>query len=233
MPVSWERPVVGAVLVLSLVTLGLQAFELRPRLWPAGSGLALTGETVLGPLAAPRPVPVIRPPDVSSVAGQPVSVLRVFPGSAAARAGVVEGDRVRGITTPSGRITLENGLPGDAAEVLRVWRAAQELSRAVTVTLDIEGGDNVAHSVVIGQPPIWATNEVDPDDPDAPRSNADTVWFRQHLAPLAQATAFLIGATVLVVLGVSGTTAAFVTLALIATAAANAGPLLGSHTAVP
>ncbi len=45
--------------------------------------------------------------------------------------------------------------------------------------------------------------------------------------------AFLIGATVLVVLGVSGTTAAFVTLALIATAAANAGPLLGSHNAVP
>ncbi len=231
MRVSWERPVVGAVLVLSVITLGLQAFALRPRLWPAGSGLALTGDTVLGPLAAPRPVPVIRPPDVSSVAGQAVTVERVFPYSPAARAGVVEGDRVLGIVTPYRRIGLDNGVPGDPADALRVWRAVQAVTLADTVQLDVVGADNVARSVGMGQPPIWATD--DRDDPDAPRSNVGAVWFRQHLGPLAQMSAFLAGATVLMLLGASGTTAALMTLALIATAAANAGPLLGSHTAVP
>jgi hypothetical protein len=83
----------------------------------------------------------------------------------------------------------------------------------------------------MGQPPIWATADL--DDPDAPRRNVAAVWFRQHLGPLAQMSAFLAGATVLMLLGISGTTAALMTLALIATAAANAGPLLGSHTAVP
>jgi hypothetical protein len=231
MPASWERLLVGAVLVLSLITLGLQAFELRPRLWPAGPGLALTGDTVFGPLAAPRPVPVIRPPDVASVAGQPVTVVRVFPPSPASRAGIVEGDRVVGITTPSGRIALENGVPADAAEVLRLWRAAQDLSLAVVVQLDIANAGNAARTATMGIPPIWATDDL--EDSDEPRSNVDVVWLRQHLGPLAQTTAFLIGATVLVVLGVSGTTANFVTLALMATAGANAGPLLGSHHAVP
>ena len=34
-----ERLVIGAVLAVSLVTLGLQAIVLRPRLWPAGGGI--------------------------------------------------------------------------------------------------------------------------------------------------------------------------------------------------
>ena len=33
MRLTFERAVVGAMLVLSLITLGLQAFVLRPRLW--------------------------------------------------------------------------------------------------------------------------------------------------------------------------------------------------------
>ena len=40
-------------------------------------------------------------------------------------------------------------------------------------------------------------------------------------------TAFLAGAAVLMLLGAHGTTATLMTLALIATAAANGGPLLG------
>jgi S1-C subfamily serine protease len=92
-----ERVVVGAMLVLSLITLGLQAFVLRPRLWPAGPGVALSGDTVFARVAAQRPVAVIRPPDVSAVTGAPITVVGVFPGSPADRQGIREGDRAIGM----------------------------------------------------------------------------------------------------------------------------------------
>ncbi len=214
-----ERLVIAAVLTVSLITLFLQAFVLRPRLWPAGAGLALSGETVFGTLAAPRPVAVIRPPDVEAALGDGfVSVVRVWPGGTADRAGLRAGDRVASIGSNAGRIDVAARFPGDAADVLRLWRESQ------TITPD-DSLQIVATRVLtdpIEQLAIW---EID----NAPWS----AWLREHLGPLSQMAAFLIGATVLVVLGVSGTTAAFVTLALIATAAANAGPLLGSHNAVP
>ncbi len=214
-----ERLVIAAVLTVSLITLFLQAFVLRPRLWPAGAGLALSGETVFGALAAPRPVAVIRPPDVEAALGDGfVSVVRVWPGGTADRAGLRAGDRVASIGSNAGRIDVAARFPGDAADVLRLWRETQQITPDDSLQI-------VATRVLtdpIEQPAIW---EID----NAPWS----AWLRQHLGSLSQMAAFLIGATVLVVLGVSGTTAAFVTLALIATAAANAGPLLGSHNAVP
>lgn len=222
MRVSSERLLISAVLALSLITLGLQAIVLRPRLWPAGAGLALTGDTVLGTLAAPRPVAVIRPPEASGVAGQAVTVLRVFPGSPAGRAGLVEGDRALGITTPHSRIGFDGGLPGDAADVLRVWRAVQSLPSGEALQLDVAGEDGVARTVMIERPAVWAAD-----------NHVWGPWMRLHLGPLAQMTAFLGGAIVLLLLGAHGSTAALMTLALIATAAANSGPLLGSHQVVP
>ena len=91
MRVSSERLIVGAVLALSAATLVVQAGVLRPHLWPAGAGLAVSGETVMGTLAEPRPVAVIRPPDVRAAAGRPVIVTRVWPGGAAERAGDIIG----------------------------------------------------------------------------------------------------------------------------------------------
>ena len=226
-----ERVVVGTMLALSLVTLGLQAFVLRPRLWPAGPGLALSGDIVFATLAAPRPVAVIRPPDVSSVAGQPVHVVRVFPDATADRGGAAVGDRVHRVITSGGTVSIENGLPNDAGEVLRVWRDMQHLYGITALQLEVAGGDGAVRTVIFGQPPIWATGDL--DDPVEPGPADDGVWLRQHLGPLAQMGAFLAGATVLMLLGTHGTTAAMMTLALIATAAANSGPLLGSHNAVP
>ena len=73
MRLSTERALIGAVMVVSLITLGLQAFVLRPHLWPAGAGLALSGDTTFARWAAPSPIVVIRPPDVRDrVAGKPV-----------------------------------------------------------------------------------------------------------------------------------------------------------------
>ena len=111
MRLNAERTVVLGAMAISLVVLGLQALVLRPHLWPAGAGLAVSGDTVMGVLAAPRPVSVIRPPDLADAAGQSVTVLRVQPGGPADQAGIHVGDTIR-------------TLPTDAEGVLRIWRDA-------------------------------------------------------------------------------------------------------------
>jgi hypothetical protein len=229
MRLTTERVIVGTSLALALITLGLQSFVLRPRLWPAGPGVALSGDTVFARVAAPRPTTVIRPPDVGGGAMDPVTVVRVFPGGEADRKGIRAGDagfRMHlgdlaffprpGLTVESAEIDLAVGR--GVEDALRVWRRAY----ASTGSLDVRGPDGAVIGVDLDHPPIWAAI-------DAPWG----AWLRQHLGVLSQMTAFLAGAAVLVILGAHGTTAALMTLALIATAAANSGPLLGSHHAVP
>ncbi|MGH9221722.1 MAG: protein kinase domain-containing protein, partial [Vicinamibacterales bacterium] len=225
-----ERVAVGAMLVLSLITLGLQAFVLRPRLWPAGAGVALSGDIVFARLAAPRPVAVIRPPDVSALPDGPLTVLQVFPGSPADGDGIRAGDRATLVNLgglPFGRDdgtkyeTIEINLgqlarrPGEA---LHAWQLLQHLAGS----LSVRGPDGTIRPTALDTPPIWAAE-----------NRPWSAWLRLHLGPLAQMAAFLAGAAVLMLLGAHGTTAALMTLALIATAAANSGPLLGSHRAVP
>ena len=94
MRVSSERLMVGAALSLSAAALVVQAAVLRPHLWPAGAGLAVSGANVMGMLSEPRPVAVIRPPDVRTAAGQPVTITHIWPGGAADRAGLRVGDIV-------------------------------------------------------------------------------------------------------------------------------------------
>jgi hypothetical protein len=209
MRLSTERAVLGAIMAVSIVTLGLQAFVLRPHLWPAGAGLALSGETVMGALAAPRPFAVIRPPDVRDILGKEVSVIQVVPGSAAERAGVREGD----VIAP---------LPTSAAFVLRIWRDQQRVAPGEPATLLFDSATRSPRTVTIERPAIWAID-------DAPWG----AWFRQHLGPLSQMTAFIGGALVLLLLGARGTTATLMTLALLATATANSGPLLGAERVLP
>jgi hypothetical protein len=228
MRLTSERLIVGAMLALSLITLGLQALVLRPRLWPAGPGIALSGDTVFGRVAEPRPTAVIRPPDISSVAGAPVTVVGVFPGGAADRAGIREGDRALRMNVgylaffpePYHLETIELDLAGgvSAANTLNYWRLAYHLSGGLYVS----AADGAVRIVALDQPPIWSAE-------NAPSG----AWLRRHLGPLAQMTAFLAGAAVLMLLGAHGTTATLMTLALISTAAANSGPLLGAHHAVP
>ncbi|MDO8679942.1 MAG: protein kinase [Acidobacteriota bacterium] len=234
MRMTSERFVVGAVLAMSLVTLVLQAVVLRPHLWPAGAGLALTGDTVMGTLAAPRPVAVIRPPDVSRIEGADVTVARVWPGGRAERAGLQAGMRVGAIVNSSGEtLSLADGLPADSAGVLRVWREMHRLRPGSAITIEVTGGDKPAggdkplglsetRTIILEQPAIWSTG-----------GNTLGPWLRLHLGPLSQVTAFLAGAATLLFLGASGTTAALMTLALIFTAVANGGPLLGAEMTIP
>lgn len=224
MRVSSERLLVGAVLAVSVVTLALQAVVLRPYLWPAGAGLVVSGEAVMGVLAAPRPAAVIRPPDVTGVAGAPVTISQVWPGGAADRAGLREGMHVRSIVGGRGdRLNVEQGLPAAAPDVLRVWRSIHRLMASGAITIEVtDRGSGDTRTVQIEQTGIWT-------------ADATTLgpWLRQHLGPLAQITAFLGGAATLLVLGAHGTTATLMTLALIATAVANGGPLLGAEAALP
>jgi GAF domain-containing protein/predicted Ser/Thr protein kinase len=209
MRVSTERLIVGVVLALSAATLVVQAVVLRPHLWPAGAGLAVSGDTVMGMLAEPRPVAVIRPPDVRAAAGQPVTVTRVWPGGAADRAGLRVGDQIR-------------VLPPEPSQGLLAWRDAQQLRPGAPLSLTVTSGTGATRDVVVEQPAIWSMDAA-----------TWATWLRLHLGPLAQMTAFLAGAAVLLALGAHGTTAALMTLALIVTAAANGGPLLGSAQSLP
>jgi hypothetical protein len=213
-----ERVVVGAMLALSLITLGLQAFVLRPRLWPAGPGIALSGDTVFAALAAPRPIAVIRPPDVSDFGDWPVTVVRVWPGGSADLVGVREGAGVLGIHAPP---PLRGVLSSDPAQLLLAWRDVQRARLDQPVSLELIDAAGVTRLVTIERPSVWAID------------GAFGGWLRLHLGPLAQMATFLAGAAVLLLLGAHGTTATLATLALIATAVANSGPLLGSHQAVP
>lgn len=167
---STERLIVGAFMAFSLVTLGLQAFVLRPHLYPAGAGLALAGDPEIGALASPQAVAVIRPPRLKDSA--------------------------------------------DPERALRMWRDLQRIPPSAPITLS--DGRTVA------RPAIW---EMDNPPWDA--------WLRQHAGALAQTTVFLCGALALVILRAHGTTATLMTLAMIVTASANGGPLLGSETVVP
>ena len=209
MRVSSERLIVGAALALSAATLVVQAAMLRPHLWPAGAGLAVSGETVMATLAEPRPVAVIRPPDVRGTAGQPITVTRIWPGGAADRAGIRTGDIVR-------------LLPPAPADVLRTWREVQQLRPGAPLALSITGADGATREAVLEQAAIWSMDGA-----------TWSAWLRLHLGPLTQVAAFLAGAAVLLALGARGSTAMLMTLALIVTAAANAGPLLGSAQGVP
>jgi GAF domain-containing protein/tRNA A-37 threonylcarbamoyl transferase component Bud32 len=226
MRLSTERAVVGAIMAISLVTLALQAVVLRPRLWPAGAGVALPGD-VFTRLAPPSPISVIRPPDLAAAAVDHVKVARVFPASPAAAAGVREGDIVEAISLSSpafGRSAaadltpIDLTRPRDAAQALREWRRLHYGSGSMA----IRRSDGGLASVPIDRPAIWSMA-------DPPWG----AWFRQHLGPLSQIAAFLTGAAVLLALGARGTTATLMTLALIFTAVANSGPLLGAHTVVP
>jgi hypothetical protein len=194
--------VIGIALALSLLIFAVHLVILRPRLWPAGAGVTLSGDTVFTMASEPRTIARIRPPDLSGVVGAPIAITRVAPDSDAARQGVVP--------------ATIGVFPADAASVLDMWAAMYAWRERLP--LPAPGGQQV----MLPLRPVW---ELD--------AATRAAWVRQHLGAVMQMGAFLGGALVLTLLGIRGRTATLVTLALVATAVANAGPMFGAEYAVP
>lgn len=57
---------VRVALVLAVIVFVMQAAVVRPRLWPAGAGLVISGDTVLASLGEARIFAALRPPDLRS-----------------------------------------------------------------------------------------------------------------------------------------------------------------------
>jgi hypothetical protein len=201
-----SRLMLAAVLGLSLLVFAVHLLTLRPRMWPAGFGVTLSGDTVTAIAAEPRAVARIRPPDVSAVTGTPLTITRVAANSEAERRGLIAG-------------LTAGEFPRDPAAVLDLWAANYRWRDDLEITVP---GHVQPATIPLALRPVW-------------QLDADTraAWSRQHLGPLLQMGAFLAGAFILVALGVRGATATLVTLALVATAVANGGPMLGAEYAVP
>lgn len=212
---------VRVALFLAVIVFVMQAAVVRPRLWPAGAGLVISGDTVLASLGEARIFAALRPPDVRSASGQPATIARVWPGGPADRAGVRPGMIVTAIRGPAGQvIDLADGIPSGSDEILRLWRESWSLGPSGRVSLDLVDAG--------GRPATVDLDRLRVGDREAATRWA---WTRQHAGRLVELGAFLLGAAALVVLGVSGKTATLTTLALIVPPLADSGPLLGAEAA--
>jgi predicted Ser/Thr protein kinase len=196
---------VSVVLAFSLLVFALHVLRVRPYLWPAGAGVTISGDTIFAAMAEPRAAPRIRPPHLSATDLAKITVTRVAPAGAAAQAGVTEGMAVAS--------------PGSIEDAMLAWRDRYRMGPSAQVALTHEASGRV---FAWTPQPVWQLPSPAPGD-----------WLRVHLGAILQMAAFLAGAGILVALGVHGTTAMMVTLALIFTAIANAGPLLGSELQSP
>jgi eukaryotic-like serine/threonine-protein kinase len=217
--------VIGVCLAaaLSVITLGLHAWLVRPLLWPAGIGLTVSGDVVAGGLAAPDRLRIARPPSLGAV-GTDLVVSGVSPDGPADLAGLAPGDVVHRIGDVRGRVlALDAGLPAGPVDVLRVWRHGYWLDRTGPLTLTISpAAGGPAGEVTLTPERAWALS-----------GDARAEWLALHAGPLAQMTAFTLGALVLILLGTEGTTARLMTLALLATAIGNGGSLAGTEAVLP
>ena len=124
---------VRVALVLAVIVFVMQAAVVRPRLWPAGAGLVISGDTVLASLGEARIFAALRPPDVRSAGGRPATIARVWPGGPADRAGVRPGMIVTGVMTYE---ALTGSLPFGAGSFVDVaMRQASARARVETTGL--------------------------------------------------------------------------------------------------
>jgi aminoglycoside phosphotransferase (APT) family kinase protein len=206
-PAPSERPsaLVIVTLLMSLTVFALHLVRVRPYLWPAGAGITVSGDTIPASLSEPSLMPRIRPPVVASGANPPLVVTNVRPDSEAARLGVDRG------MTISGELERESALLW--------WREAYRRGPTAAVQL---ADQRTGRAFEWQSQAVWQLG-----------ADARSAWLRQHVAALVQMAGFLTGAVILVALGIRGTTATLMTLAMMLTAIANGGPLSGAEFSVP
>jgi hypothetical protein len=216
------RLVIVVVGALTVTLFLLQAVVVRPRLYPAGAGLALSGDGLFGPLSEPSAISFARLPELAGSHGPAVIVRRVWPGGAADRAGVAPGTRIAAIEDATGRrVDFGQGLPATADGSLILWRQMQQLATEGPLTLDVAEADRPAppRRVVLERPAVWSLD-------------IDTMvaWLVEyHAGPLAKLLTYTLAALLIVALGIQGTTAGLLAVAFLLMGAADAGPLLGGE----
>ena len=222
---------VWLTLALCLLLYVVQLTMLRPRMWPAGTGVSLSGDTVLASLSDPQPIGRIRLPRVNDVAGTPITVERVAPGVARETPGLAPGTAVRvslgDSRQPEARVEYDR-FAASPQDVLSSWRTAYrhgppreiELRSGPPPAIDQTG--SITELGRYDTRPIW-------ESPPEVRN----LWLRTHLGPLVQMGALLLGALILVALGSRGLTAMFMTLTMATTTMANGGPTFGAELGVP
>jgi eukaryotic-like serine/threonine-protein kinase len=231
-PFAWA---VIPVVALSLLCTVLQISLVRPYLWPAGAGAMLAGDpTAHFPIRA-------RPPDVSTDFAGPLTVVRVAPESpaaaatpdsgvrlpgtsAAARAVVVEGDRVAAIRwlniadAAAGSVSFEP-TPGDANQRLELWRHFYRAGTRGPVEWVIRPEIGPPRVTTLTRPAIW-------------NSQADG-WARRHLGMILQMSVFTGAAVILLLMRSYDLTAGLCVLALAFSGVGGGGPLLGEERILP
>jgi hypothetical protein len=217
------RMAIVVVAALAIASLYVQMGVLRPRLWPAGAGLILSGDSLVATLAEPAVFALPHLPDVRPVLDQPVVVTSVWPGGAADRAGVVTGDHITAVEDDAGR-RVEFGwrLPSTSAGVLEIWRQMNTLSPSGPLTLDV-GEVGSVRRITIDRPAVWSVDG----------HTARTWLATYHFFPLAKLVAFTLAALLVVALGASGISARLMTLAFLLMGVSDAGMLAGAERSVP
>ena len=212
------------VTALTLAIIYVQLGVMRPRLWPAGAGLVLSGDAVMGALAEPAAFGVPRLPDIRSVMGQPVVVSRVWPGGAADRAGLSPGTLVTAVEDQAGhRVTLGDRLPASAAGVLAIWRQMSALAATGPLTIDVVDSTGLPRRVTVARLAIWSLDG----------ATFDTWLTQYHFFPLAKLIAYTLAGLLVVALGAHGVSARLMTMAFLLMGVADAGLLMGAERSLP
>jgi len=216
---------VALVAALSLLTFALHATTVRPRLFPAGAGLTLTGDAIFDDLGEHSTAGFAHLPDLSGQLGVPVTVAAVWPGSEADRAGIRVGTQVLAVADADGRrIEIGEALPNDAAAALTLWTRMYRLPPSGPMTVTVRDREGAApRDLRLERPAVWTLD-----------GSTASAWFWQyHGFTLAKHLVFTLAALLIVALGARGVTAALMTLAFLFMGATDDGALMGAEWGVP
>jgi predicted Ser/Thr protein kinase/GAF domain-containing protein len=207
--------ITAAFVALGLTYLMVTAVGVQPYLAPAGHGAIVRGDAA-GSAAGDSGLFGPRPPNLTDERTAVGTVLRVTPGSPAALAGLVAGDRILA-TGPESVGTLTAPAVDPATRLLR-WRAAYRAGVAGPVTLRVQDRDGHVRSATVDRRAAW---ELDGD--------AFSEWLALRAGLLVQITLFILSGAAILLLRPRDVTAHFAIVALVLCGVSSGGPLLGAE----